>query len=126
MLAATQHRLNVCLDTRVPLEAVILNRLQRLPQPRQSDWLKNLLVTGFSAECQTLRLQAAVPSPQGVFEHPYRSTSARTPPSGGEALHRGTATPAEPDDRRSVEAPTMVRSANAAKPFAHLKSIIGS
>ncbi|MCB1677697.1 MAG: hypothetical protein KDI16_03320 [Halioglobus sp.] len=126
MLAATQHCLNVCLDTRVPLEAVIINRLQRLPQPRQGDWLRNLLVTGFSTECQALKSQAEVRIPQGVFEHPYRSPSLRTPTPGGEAQHSGLATPTEHNDRLSGETLSVVRSANAAKPFAHLKSIIGT
>ena len=50
MPAATEQRVNIVLDTRIPLEAMLLNRLQRLPQGRRTACLMNLLVTGFGAD----------------------------------------------------------------------------
>ena len=43
------------LDTRIALEAIILNRLQRIPESRRQEWLRGLLVQGFRQECQALR-----------------------------------------------------------------------
>lgn len=57
MSAATQQRLTILLDTRVPLEAMLLNRCQRLPPSRRRDWLRNLLLTGFRGECQAIKFQ---------------------------------------------------------------------
>jgi len=37
------------------LEAIILNRLQRIPESRRQEWLRGLLVQGFRQECQALR-----------------------------------------------------------------------
>ncbi|MCP4287410.1 MAG: hypothetical protein GY792_23725 [Gammaproteobacteria bacterium] len=48
-------RVAVQLDTRIALEAIILNRLQRIPANRRQEWLRGLLVQGFRQECQALR-----------------------------------------------------------------------
>ena len=37
------------------LEAIILNRLDCIPKARRQEWLRGLLVQGFSAECLVLR-----------------------------------------------------------------------
>ena len=49
------ERIAIQLDTRLPLEAIILNRLHGLPTNRRQEWLRGLLVQGFRMECQTLR-----------------------------------------------------------------------
>ena len=49
------ERIAIQLDTRLPLEAIILNRLHGLPTNRRQEWLRGLLVQGFRDECQTLR-----------------------------------------------------------------------
>jgi hypothetical protein len=43
------------LDTRIALEAIILNRLQLIPKARRQEWLRGLLVQGFRQECQALQ-----------------------------------------------------------------------
>lgn len=43
------------LDPRMALEALILNRLGRLPRTRRPEWLRGLLVQGFVSECRMLR-----------------------------------------------------------------------
>ena len=48
-------RVALQLDTRIALEAIILNRLQRIPANRRQEWLRGLLVQGFRQECQALR-----------------------------------------------------------------------
>jgi hypothetical protein len=37
------------------LEAIILNRLERIPTTRRQEWLRGLLVQGFRSECRVLR-----------------------------------------------------------------------
>jgi hypothetical protein len=49
------YRVALQLDTRIALEASILNRLQLIPQARRQEWLRGLLVQGFRQECQTLQ-----------------------------------------------------------------------
>ena len=48
-------RVALQLDTRIALEAIILNRLQRIPANRRQEWLRGLLVQGFRQECQAPR-----------------------------------------------------------------------
>ena len=48
------------LDVAFALEALILNRLRRLPKARCEEWLRGLLVQGFQRECYAIRkLQGA-------------------------------------------------------------------
>ena len=56
-MAKTKSGIRVALqlDTRIALEAIILNRLQRIPANRRQEWLRGLLVQGFRQECQALR-----------------------------------------------------------------------
>jgi hypothetical protein len=49
------HRVVLQLDLRVALEAILLNRLDRIPTSRRQEWLRGLLVQGFRVECQALR-----------------------------------------------------------------------
>ena len=43
------------LDVAIVCEALILNRLQRLPESRKQAWLRGLLVQGFQNECRAVR-----------------------------------------------------------------------
>ena len=49
------QRIAMQLDSRITLEAIILNRLERIPVTRRQEWLRGLLVQGFRSECQALR-----------------------------------------------------------------------
>jgi hypothetical protein len=49
------HRIVLQLDPRIALEAIILNRRERIPANRRQEWLRGLLVQGFRSECQALR-----------------------------------------------------------------------
>ncbi len=49
------QRVALQLDPRIALEAIILNRLQRIPSARRQEWLRSLLVQGFRLECLALR-----------------------------------------------------------------------
>ncbi|MEQ9561466.1 MAG: hypothetical protein RLN69_03020 [Woeseiaceae bacterium] len=48
-------RLALKLDTEIVFEALILNRLIRLPAARREEWLRGLLVRGFQDECRAIR-----------------------------------------------------------------------
>ncbi|MCB1760551.1 MAG: hypothetical protein KDI68_12325 [Gammaproteobacteria bacterium] len=57
--SAWGSRITLQLDSRIALEAIILNRIERVPARRRQEWLRGLLVEGFRAECQLLRTTAA-------------------------------------------------------------------
>ena len=49
------QRIDLNLDVAIVFEALILNRLLRLPKTRHQEWLRGLLVQGFRRECRALR-----------------------------------------------------------------------
>ena len=49
------QRIALKLDLGMAFEALILNRLVRLPDTRRQEWLRGLLVRGFQSECGALR-----------------------------------------------------------------------
>jgi hypothetical protein len=49
------RRVVLKLDANMVFEALILNRLSRLPKARHQEWLRGLLVQGFKRECHSLR-----------------------------------------------------------------------
>lgn len=55
LVPAYQCQLNLVLDFRVALEAVLIQRLGQQPKKSQQEWLRRLLVLGFREECQCLR-----------------------------------------------------------------------
>ena len=98
----------VQLDPRLALEAILLNRLARLPTTRRQEWLRSLLVQGFRSECQALR---------GVSADPTRSpTMAFTQRQAGGC-------------QRSANPPVLQAGAPEAKgrskPFVALGKVIG-
>jgi len=116
-------RVSITLDPGLVLERLILRRLEDLQRKRGQDWLRSLLVQGFLAEGRWLR--------------------AGEPDSGEGHAHQAPAIPATPFARwlegarstgrsdqelppRSAAAPTTPPGATAgAKPFAHLRKVIG-
>ena len=49
------QRIALKLDVGMAFEALILNRLARVPNTRRQEWLRGLLVQGFQRECRALR-----------------------------------------------------------------------
>ena len=62
------QRIVMQLDPRIALEAIILNRLERIPQTRRQEWLRGLLVQGFRFECHTLRAASNDSTPGPVVK----------------------------------------------------------
>ncbi len=106
----TKGQVVVRLDSRIALEAILLNRLERLPPNRRQEWLRHLLVQGFRAECQLLRAvtEESRPSAATAFTR-WLTESAPRPP-----------TPEAP-----IVTPTSHAAANTTKPFAALRKVIG-
>jgi len=116
-------RLSVTLDPGLVLERLILRRLADLQRKRGQDWLRSLLVHGFLAEGRWLR--TGDPDAGKRLES-HESAIPATPFAcwlgGSRAIDR---TRREPRSR-SAEAPTTAPDASAgAKPFAHLRKVIG-
>ena len=108
-----RFRITLQLDPRVVLEGVMLNRLERIPKGRRQEWLRGLLVAGFKAECQVLRNTP--------------DNTKTTPVSGfGDWLALQTpSTPIASPIPESTPVMTAAGSASSAKPFAHLRKVVG-
>ena len=103
-------RVAVQLDTRIALEAIILNRLQLIPKARRQEWLRGLLVQGFRLECQALQ-----GSPGGRASPPAMTFSPRPAERmKGKAVIPATA-PVAP----------LPAASTSDKPFAALGKVIG-
>jgi len=105
------HRFTLQLDTRIALEAIILNRLERIPKARRQEWLRGLLVQGFRAECRTLRDVQGAPesSPATTFSSWLTKDSSRP----FVPLEKSRLVTAEQDD-----------ASNSRKPFAGLSKVV--
>ncbi len=104
------ERVALQLDTRIALEAIILNRLQRIPVNRRQEWLRGLLVQGFRQECQVL---------QGMSDERKQPPAMAFTPRLEGAMKGLTATP--------LVVPTVQSQAagKSDKPFAALGKVIG-
>ena len=107
------HRIVLQLDPRIALEAIILNRLERIPATRRQEWLRGLLVQGFRSECQTLR---GAPD-----EARRRPTTAFTNRMAGEAQKSIS----RPEPQPGVVKVKPLQTNPASKPFAALGKVIG-
>ncbi len=100
----------VRLDTRIALEAILLNRYERVPQGRREEWLRRLLVQGFLSECGAVRSVQERPGRSGQKEFGdwlVQESKGRT-------------------DARSPLAPCRPAAPGAeGKPFAALRRVIG-
>ncbi len=105
----------------MPFEALLLQRLARIPTGRRQAWLRGLLVQGFLDEC---RLRREVDGEGNVAPRATKSgqstlfaswlaerSPAQAPPSVAKV---------DPVDR-----PDPISVATKNKPFAHLRKVIG-
>jgi hypothetical protein len=107
------HRVVLQLDPRIALEAIILNRLERIPTTRRQEWLRGLLVQGFRSECQVLRGASddAKRRPAPAFKNRMAGESQKSGNHPGKEL----ATAKVKSSQANV----------ASKPFAALGKVIG-
>jgi hypothetical protein len=107
------HRVALLLDPRIALEAIILNRYERIPSSRRQEWLRGLLLQGFRVECQALRATSS-DSAAGIVIR-----SSRFSPGINRASAR------KPETNPAVVETTPSQVDVAEKPFAALGKVIG-
>lgn len=113
------------LDPRVTFEALILNRLERIPESRRQEWLRGLLVQGFRQECQSLRVVQDELDPQPMRPPQKQGISTRQPRSAFAAwLAQPVAPPAAETETTAVAAEANL-TAGQGKPLAGLRKVIG-
>ncbi len=114
--ANSRNRVVLQLDPRIALEAIILNRLERIPKARRQEWVRGLLVQGFRVECQVQReASVATRSESGMgFSDWLAGDSTRQ------------VTLPKPKREQKPTAPNEAPAThNATKPFAQLSRVIG-
>lgn len=101
------------LDPRIALEAIILNRHERIPSARRQEWLRGLLVQGFRVECQALRATSSdATSSLATSTNSFNPSTKRAPVST--VVPEPTAVEMTPSTLATTE-----------KPFAALGKVIG-
>ena len=111
--ASAGQRINLLLDPRVALEAIILNRLERLPVSRRSEWLRGLLVQGFRDECRTLREAS-----NETAHHPDGMGTKAITGAMKKSFHPAASSP-------TAQSSSLAMGDTAGKPFASLGKVIG-
>lgn len=114
-------RIALQLDPRVAFEALILNRLDRIPEGRRQEWLRGLLIQGFRQECQSLRVVQDEVDLQPMRPPQGQGVSTRQPRT---AFAAWLAQPAAPPAMATETTPVAVE-AGQGKPFAGLRKVIG-
>lgn len=123
--STTGTRIALQLEPRVAFEALILNRLERIPEARRQEWLRGLLVQGFRQECQSLRVVQDEVAPQPMRPQQEQGVSTRQPRT---AFAAWLAQPVASPDTVTKTTPVAVEANTAAgqgKPFAGLRRVIG-
>ena len=111
------HRIILSLDTRVALESLVLNRLQRLPKTRREEWLRGLLIGGFRLECQTIKDQPSAATPV--------SDGARLQTTFSQWLTQGPTRKQTKDLDVQLPVEHGPNEPGHSKPFAALRKVIG-
>lgn len=123
MLASAEPTVVIRLDRRVPLEALVMNRLQRVPELRRDEWLRNLLILGFRAECQSIKDQQPNANHNNVVSRPTLQYSYGLRHSAINSLSAKVESEAVINP---IEHNYEVRNDKLGKPFAQLKKVIGT
>jgi hypothetical protein len=102
-------------------EALILQRLQRIPTGRRQDWLRGLLVQGFLDECRLRReadAEACAP--------PQAATPRQGTAFAGWLTERSPTPQPPPAPKADLcDPPRPAVAGTNEKPFAHLRKVIG-
>ena len=106
------YRITLQLDTRIVLEAIILNRMERIPKARRQEWLRGLLIQGFRTECRSLR-----EVPREIELSPATAFSSWLEKDSPRAI--------VPPERHRAVAAGKDNTSDSGKPFAGLSKVIG-
>jgi hypothetical protein len=118
-------RIVLQLDPRVTFEALVLNRLERIPEGRRQEWLRRLLIQGFRQECQALRMVQDGLVPRRIEPPNVQGNDVGRPKS---AFATWLAKPAPPSNAGNGFKPAALDrtlSQDQGKPFAVLRKVIG-
>jgi hypothetical protein len=107
-----EHRLSIVLDTRVALEALLVNALYKSPVARRQEWLRRVLIQGFRAECQGVRAVITA-NPGTAISTPRLQSSSAPRYCRGDTVVRQTREVLTTSDHHQ------------AKPLAQLRNMIG-
>lgn len=129
MASATLQQISVSLDTRIPLEAIVLQRLRRLPNSRQNEWLRQLLLAGFRSECQVIKSAPSLPAHTSSVrlletvsaKHGYPGAASANQPADAMADSCGRSQRRSHNNERFDRIPQN----ETTKPFTHLMRVIG-
>lgn len=115
------QRIDLQLNVAIVFEALILNRLLRLPKTRHQEWLRGLLVQGFRRECRALR----------KLQHDEQSGSNAPPQERNAVAYRSVSAGSHQTTIPKQSAPQAKHAASEAQrsnntvPFAALRKVIG-
>lgn len=128
MAANALQQICILLDTRIPLEAMVLQRLYRLPKDRQSEWLRQLVLTAFRSECQVLKSEPPLSARASLRRPPDLNSPRSGKRASDQTSQQASKTVASPSNdslthRMDRSCSTSV--ADPAKPFTHLRRVIG-
>lgn len=120
----SQCQVLIVLDRQVALESLILNRLLKIPDERQQEWLRGLLLDGFRLACHVLRMTA---SEAGVLasNHDARASALKSQPS---VLSPSQERKPHPELMVHADKKTCrdrMSAAGQPKPFAQLQKVMG-
>jgi len=116
-------RLNLTLDPGLVLERLILHRFSGLKRKRGQDWLRSLLVQGFLAEGRWISRD--IPGNRAELV-PRETTVPATPYANWlERAHPVNRPNAEMVPTATTAATPTPSASPDAKPFAHLRRVIG-
>jgi hypothetical protein len=114
MQSGAETTITISLDRRIPLEALVLNRLHRLPELRRDEWLRYLLILGFRVDCDSIKAQQLILTQQVAM-------------SGSAKLDPGWLRQAASEAVVSlVEVADPTSFSTHSKPFAQLTKVIGA
>ena len=122
---APTPRLSVTLDVNIPLERLVLTRLQTLTGRARQSWLRSLLIAGFLLECRAIRAarewrpEVAPPDIEARRSMRPSVLYSLTPAPGFTGNTDATTSLGEPNSAVIASASTST------KPFAHLRRVIG-
>ena len=128
MAAHALQQICILLDTRIPLEAMVLQRLYRLPKDRQSEWLRQLVLTAFRSECQVLKSEPTL-SARASLKRPLDLSHAKPGQRESDMARQQTsktvASPSNDSLTHRMDRSCSTSVADPAKPFTHLRRVIG-
>ena len=123
MKPGAETAITICLDRRIPLEALVVNRLQHLPALRRDEWLRNLLILGFRVDCNSIKAQQSVLTQQIAT----RRSAIPSPDWLRQAVTDQSTEQVESEALVSLaEAVEPTNFSTHSKPFAQLTKVIGA